>query len=82
MRQVPGEPISPPSQNEIDEAIEILNRLTLFITDLALGLLLPKVSNKINQIRLDRINNLLLVIFFKNCIVTTVFYSILVLIFL
>ena len=82
MRQVPGEPISPPSQNEIDEAIEILNRLTLFITDLALGLLLPKVSNKINQIRLDRINNLLLVIFLKNCIVTTVFYSILILIFL
>ena len=82
MRKVYDESISPPSRNEVDEAIEILNRLTLFITDLALDPLLPKVSNKINQIRLDRINNLLLVIFFKNCIVTTVFYSILILIFL
>ena len=74
MRKVYDESISPPSRNEVDEAIEILNRLTLFITDLALDPLLPKVSNKINQIRLDRINSLLLVILKKKTkTVTTVF---------
>ena len=52
--EVPDEPISPPSRNEVDEAIEILNRLTLFTTDLDLDPLLLKVSNKINQRRLDR----------------------------
>ena len=51
---VPDEPISPPSRNEVDEAIEILNRLTLFTTDLDLNPLLLKVSNKINQRRSDR----------------------------
>ena len=74
--EVLDEPISPPSRNEVDEAIEILNRLTLFTTDLDLGPLLLKVSNKINQ-RLDRMKHLLLVIFFKNSN-----YSILILIFL
>ena len=54
MKQVPDELISPPSRNEVNEAIEILNRLTLFITDLDLDSLLLKVSNKINQRRLDR----------------------------
>ena len=34
--EVPDEPIAPPSRNEVDEAIEILNRLTLFTTDLDL----------------------------------------------
>ena len=34
--EVPDEPISPPSQNEVDETIEILNRLALFTTDLDL----------------------------------------------
>ena len=48
--EVPDEPISPPSQNEVNKAIEILNRLTLFTTDLDLDPLLLKVSNKINQI--------------------------------
>ena len=52
--EVPDEPISPPSRNEVDEAIEILNRLTLFTTDLDLDPLLLKVSNKINQRILDR----------------------------
>ena len=52
--EVPDELISPPSRNEVDEAIEILNRLTLFTTDLDLDLLLLKVSNKINQRKLDR----------------------------
>ena len=52
--EVPGEPISPPSRNEINEAIEILNRLTLFTTDLDLDPLFLKVSNKVNQLRLDR----------------------------
>ena len=65
IRKVHDESISAPSRNEVDKAIEILNRLTLFIIDLALDPLLPKVSNKINQIRLDRINNLLLVILKK-----------------
>ena len=47
---VSDEPISSPSQ-KVDEAIEILNRLTLFTTDLDLDPLLLKVSNKINQRR-------------------------------
>ena len=46
--QVPNEPISPPSRNKVDMAIQILNRLTLFTTDLDLDSLLLKVSNKIN----------------------------------
>ena len=45
---VPGQPISPPSRNEVDEVIEILNRLTLFTTDLDLDPVLLKVSSKIN----------------------------------
>ena len=49
-----SEPISPPSQNEVDKAIEILNRLTLVTTDLDLDPLLLKVSSIINQRRLDR----------------------------
>ena len=52
--EVLEEPISPLSRNEIDEAIEILNRLTRFTTDLDLDPLLLKVSIKINQRRLDR----------------------------
>ena len=47
-------PILPPSQNEVDEAIEILNRLTLFTADLGLDPLLLTVSNEISQRRLDR----------------------------
>ena len=35
--QVPDKPISPPLWNEVDEAIEILNRLTLFTTNLDLN---------------------------------------------
>ena len=44
--QVPDEPISPPLRNEVDEAIEILNRLTLFTTDLDLDPLLLKSQTK------------------------------------
>ena len=44
--EVPDEPISPPSRNEVDEAIEILNRLTLFTTDLDLDPLLLKSQTK------------------------------------
>ena len=51
--EVPDEPISLPSRNEVDGAIEILSRLTLFTTDSELDPLLQKVSNKINQRRLD-----------------------------
>ena len=54
MDEFPDETISPPSRNKVDEVIEILNRLTLFTTDLDLYPLLLKVSNKINQRRLDR----------------------------
>ena len=64
--EVPEEPISRPSQNEVDEAIEILNRLTLFTTDLDLDPLLLKVSNKINQRRLDRMKQSSISDFFKN----------------
>ena len=41
--QVPDEPISPPLRNEVDEAIEILNTITLFTTNLDLDPLLLKV---------------------------------------
>ena len=46
--------ISPTSRNEVDKAIEVLNRLILFTTDLDLDPLILKVSNKISQRRLDR----------------------------
>ena len=46
--------ISPPSRNEVNETIEILNRLTLFRREMDLDPLLLKVSNKINQRKLDR----------------------------
>ena len=52
--EVLNEPISPSLRNEVDEAIKILNRLTLFTADLDLDPLLLKISNKINQRRLDR----------------------------
>ena len=52
--ELPDNSISPPSQNEADKAIEILNRLTMFTTNLDLDPLLLKVSSKINQRRLDR----------------------------
>ena len=44
--EVPDEPISPPSQNKVDEAIEILNRLKLFTADLDLDPLLLKSQTK------------------------------------
>ena len=44
--EVPNEPISPPSQNKVDETIEILNRLTLFTTDFDLDPLLLKSQTK------------------------------------
>ena len=52
--QLPDKPISPPLQNEVDGTIEILNRLTVLTTNLDLDPLLLKVSNKINERRLDR----------------------------
>ena len=66
MKHVPDELISPPSRSEVDEAIEILNRLTLFITDLDLDSLLLKFSNKINQRRLDRMKQTSISDFLKN----------------
>ena len=63
--EVPDEPISPPSRNEVGEAIEILNRLTLLTTDLDLVPLFLKVSNKINQRRLDRMQPSSISDFFK-----------------
>ena len=62
---VSDEAISPPSRNEVDEAIEILNRLTLFTTDLDLDSLLLNASNKINQRRLDRMKQSSISDFFK-----------------
>ena len=76
--EVPDEPILPPSRNEVDEAIEILNRLTLFITDLDLDPLLLKVSHKINQRRSDRMKQFSISDFFKK----RYSYSIPILIFL
>ena len=52
--EAPDKLTSPPSQNFVDKAIEILNRLTLFTTDLDLDPLVLKISNKINQRRMDR----------------------------
>ena len=76
--EVPDEHMSPPSRNEVDEAIETLNRLTLFTTDLDLDPLLLKVSNKINQRRLYRIKQSSIIDFFKK----NSNYGILILIFL
>ena len=64
--EVPDEPTSPPSRNEVDEAIEILNRLALFTTDLDLDPLLLKVSRKIHQRGLERMKQPSLAFFFKN----------------
>ena len=44
--EVPDEPILLPSRNKVDEAIEILNKLTLFTTDLDLDPLLLKSQTK------------------------------------
>ena len=52
--EAPNKPISLPSRNKVDKAIEILNRLTLSTTDLNPDRLLLKVSSKINRSRLDR----------------------------
>ena len=52
--EAPDVPNSPPSRNEVDGAIEIRSRLTLFARDSELDPLLQKVSNKINQRRLDK----------------------------
>ena len=76
--QVPNEPISPPLRNEVDMAIQILNRLTLFTTDLDLDSLLLKVSNKLNQRRLDRMEQY----FIRHFFIKNSNYSILILIFL
>ena len=70
--EVPDEPISPPSRNEADEAIEVLNRLKMFTTGLDLDHLLLKVSNKINQRRLGRMKQSSISDFFEKT-VTTVF---------
>ena len=63
--EVPDEPISPPSQNEVDGAIEIRSRLTLFTRDSELDPLLQKVSHKIDQGRLEKMKQSSLT-FFQN----------------
>ena len=63
--EVPDEPISPSSQDEVEETIEILNIWTLFTGDLDLDPLLLEVSNKINQRRLDRMKQSSISDFFK-----------------
>ena len=57
--EFPDEPISPSSQNEVDGAVEILNRLALFTTDLESDLLLLKVSKKSVEEDLMKWSNLL-----------------------
>ena len=57
--------ISPPSRNEVKETIEILNRLTLFRREMDPDPLLLKVSNKINQRKLDRMKQSSISDFFK-----------------
>ena len=57
--------ISPPSRSEVNETIEILNRLTLFTKEMNLDPLLLKVSNKINQRKLDRMKQSSISDFFK-----------------
>ena len=57
--------ISPPSRNEVNETIEILNRLTLFRREMDLDPLLLKVSNKIDQRKLDRMKQSSISDFFK-----------------
>ena len=57
--------ISPPSRSEVNETIEILNRLTLFTREIDLDPLLLKVSNKINQRKLDRMKQSSISDFFK-----------------
>lgn len=47
--------LSPPSQNKINDAIEILSKLTLFTADSELDPLLLKLSNQISKRRLERI---------------------------
>ena len=75
MAAVTNEPILPPSRIEIDEAIEILNRLTVFTTDLDLDPLLLKVSNKINQQNLDRMKQSSISDFFKKTVTTAFWFS-------
>ena len=50
----PDESIPPPLRDNVDEEFGILHRLKLFTIDLDLDLLLLKVSNKINQRRLEK----------------------------
>ena len=57
--------ISPPSRNEVKEKIEFLNRLTLFRREMDPDPLLLKVSNKINQRKLDRMKQSSISDFFK-----------------
>ena len=62
----PDNPISPPSQNEVDEAVEVLNKLALFKADSELDPLLLKVSNQINQRRFERMKQTSITDFFLN----------------
>ena len=77
----PDESIPPPLRDNVDKEFEILHRLTLFTIDLDLDLLPLKVSNKINQRRLDRMKQSSISDFFKknsNCsIVILIFPQIL-----
>ena len=70
--EVSDEPISPPSRNEVDEAIEILYRLTVITTDLDLDPLLLKFPNKMNKKRLNSMKQSSVSNYFKKAI-TTVF---------
>lgn len=64
--ELPENPISPPSRNEVDEAIEVLNRLALFTSDSQLDTLLVKVSEQIKQRRLAGLTQSSITDFFQN----------------
>ena len=51
--EIPEPELIAKCENGVDEAIEILNRLILFTTDLELDSQLLKVTSKINERRLD-----------------------------
>ena len=63
---IADDPISPPTQNEVDKAIEILQKLSLFTSDLELDPLLSKVSSKVNLVRLERMKQTSITDFFNS----------------
>ena len=59
------DPVLPPSQNEIEGAIETLKKLTLFSNDSELDPLLLTMSKQINQRRLNQMKQSSITDFFE-----------------